>query len=72
VRLRDGRALAAFARGARGYPEQPASDDELAAKFASCAAAALPAAGVREALSALRDIERAGDIRGLTPLLQQR
>ena len=72
VRLRDGRALAAFAKGARGYPVQPASDDELAAKFASCAAAALPAAAVREALSALRDIERASDIRGLTPLLQQR
>jgi len=72
VRLRDGRALAAFAKGARGYPEQPASDDELAAKFASCAASALPAAAVREALSALRHIERAGDIRGLTPLLQQR
>ena len=48
VRLRDGRVLTASANGARGYPERPASDDELAAKFLSCAARVLPdATGAR-------------------------
>ena len=72
VRLRDGRALTAFAKGARGYPEQPATDEELGAKFSSCAAATLSLDAVREALSALQDIESASDIRRLTPLLQRR
>ena len=39
VRLRDGRVLTQEADGARGYPEQPASDDELDAKFMACARA---------------------------------
>ena len=72
VRLRDGRSLAAFANGARGYPAQPPSDGELAAKFSSCAAAVLDDDGVRAALAALRDIEHASDVRLVTPLLQPR
>jgi len=70
VRLRDGRLLTAFANGARGYPEQPATDAELDSKFLSCAGAALAADNAHEALLALRDIEHASDIRLLTPLLQ--
>src|SRR5262249_35091662 len=41
IRLTDGRELTAYADGARGYPERPARDDELDAKFRSCAARAL-------------------------------
>jgi 2-methylcitrate dehydratase PrpD len=70
VRLRGGRELTAIANGARGYPDRPASDAELDAKFLSCAAAALRADAARTALEALRDIERASDVRLLTPLLQ--
>ena len=70
VRLRDGRVLTAVASGARGYPDRPASDAELDAKFLSCAAATLRDDAACAALEALRDIERATDVRLLTPLFQ--
>jgi 2-methylcitrate dehydratase PrpD len=41
IRLRGGRVLTAAANGARGYHDRPASDDELATKFRSCASKAL-------------------------------
>jgi 2-methylcitrate dehydratase PrpD len=56
VRLRDGRVLSADANGARGYPDRPASDEELAAKFMSCAGAALSRDRAGAALAALREI----------------
>ena len=37
VRLKDGRTVTQAADGARGYPERPASDAELDAKFMGCA-----------------------------------
>jgi 2-methylcitrate dehydratase PrpD len=58
VRLHDGRVFTASANGARGYPERPASDDELAAKFLACAMRALAEPRAHAALAALRDIER--------------
>ena len=58
VRLHDGRAFTASANGARGYPERPASDDELAAKFLACAMRALAEPRAHAALTALRDIEQ--------------
>jgi 2-methylcitrate dehydratase PrpD len=70
VRLRDGRTLTAAADGARGYPDRPASDDELAEKFLSCAAAALPREQACAALTALRKIEAAPDVRALMDLLK--
>ena len=69
VRLRDGRVLTASANGARGYPERPASDDELAAKFTSCATQSLSASQAADALAALRAIESVADIRALTAVL---
>jgi 2-methylcitrate dehydratase PrpD len=66
VRLRDGRALTASANGARGYPERPASDEELAAKFTSCATPTLSAAHAARALAALGDVESIADVRTLT------
>jgi 2-methylcitrate dehydratase PrpD len=56
VRLRDGRVLSADANGARGYPDRPASDEELAGKFMSCAGAALSRDRAGAALAALREI----------------
>jgi 2-methylcitrate dehydratase PrpD len=70
VRLRDGRTLTASANGARGYPDRPASDDELAAKFLSCAGIALTRERGCAALSALRDIDRCADLHALTSLFQ--
>jgi 2-methylcitrate dehydratase PrpD len=68
VRLRDGRVLTASANGARGYPERPASDEELANKFTSCASQTLSAAQAVDALAKLRDVESIADIRTLTEL----
>jgi 2-methylcitrate dehydratase PrpD len=70
VRLRDGSVLTADANGARGYPAQPASDEELAAKFLACAAAALTGDRAGAALAALRDIDTNRDVRALMMLLQ--
>ncbi len=65
VRLRDGRVLTASANGARGYPDRPASDEELATKFLSCAARALPESRARQLLAALKRIEGVSDIRSV-------
>ncbi len=72
VRLGDGRVLTASADGARGYPDRPASDDELAAKFTSCATQAMSEAQAADALAALRDIESVADVRSVTTRLQSR
>ena len=60
VRLKDGRVLTASANGARGYPERPASSDELAAKFVVCASRVLPEAKARLALKMISELESAG------------
>ena len=65
VRLRDGRVLTASANGARGYPQHPASDDELGTKFTSCALQTLSASRSADALRTLRAIESVADIRSL-------
>jgi hypothetical protein len=68
--LKDGRVVSANANGARGYPDRPASDEELAAKFLSCARQALPSADADQALDVLRKIETSPDIRKVTDRLQ--
>ena len=70
VRLRDGRVLTASANGARGYPERPASDGELATKFTSCATQTISASQAANALATLRVIESVADVRTLTALLR--
>jgi 2-methylcitrate dehydratase PrpD len=70
VRLKDGRVLTASANGARGYPDRPASDAELAAKFLSCAQEAMPLPEAEQALHVLREIEMSSDIRTVTDRLQ--
>jgi 2-methylcitrate dehydratase PrpD len=72
VHLRDGRTLRAVANGARGYPERPASDEELAAKFTACAMRVMPESDARAALDALRGIEQATDVRAVTTMLRAR
>lgn len=72
VRLRDGRVLTASANGARGYHDRRASDDELAAKFLSCATRALSESQAAKALTTLRAVESISDVRRLTEWLQAR
>jgi 2-methylcitrate dehydratase PrpD len=72
VRLKDGRVLAADANGARGYPDRPATGEQLAAKFLACAALALPEARARQALEALQTIDSVPDIGAVTDLCWSR
>jgi len=69
VRLRGGRVLTASAAGARGYPAQPASDEELATKFAACARRSIPSDGAARAWDALGDLDRIADVSTLGDLL---
>jgi 2-methylcitrate dehydratase PrpD len=71
VRLRSGRVLTASGNGARGYPDRPASDEELSTKFTSCATQTLPADQAARALAALRNIESISDSRQLTEMLRR-
>ena len=58
VTLKDGRVLVREAHGAKGYPDNPASDADLEAKFLSCATRAMPDAQARRTLAQLRDCDR--------------
>jgi 2-methylcitrate dehydratase PrpD len=63
VRLADGRVLAQDAHGARGYPANPAADEELAAKVHACARRALTAPEAETAFRAIRAIEDVHNVR---------
>ena len=69
ITLGDGRTLSARADGARGYPERPASNEELGAKFLACATRTIPVGAANDALTLLRRIESLDDVRTLTRLL---
>lgn len=69
IRLRDGRVLTQASNGARGYPAQPASDDELGAKFLACARRTMSEPAAERALASLREIDRVDDVRSVTALL---
>jgi 2-methylcitrate dehydratase PrpD len=69
IQLKDGRVLTAAADGARGYPERPATRDEMLAKFRACARRALTEQKAEQALGALLDIESASDVRTITNVL---
>jgi 2-methylcitrate dehydratase PrpD len=69
IRLRDGRVLSGSATGARGYPAQPASDEELAVKFAACARRSLSGDAAARAWDALAGIERMPQVAALADLL---
>ena len=67
VTLRDGRILERRADGARGYPGR-LSTEELATKFAACAARSLTPARTRAAWAALQQLDTFQDVRDLTAL----
>jgi 2-methylcitrate dehydratase PrpD len=69
VHLRDGRTVEQFADGARGYPERPATTEELETKFRTCATRALTESAAEQALAALRSMETIQDIREVAALL---
>jgi 2-methylcitrate dehydratase PrpD len=69
ITLVDGRGLRQAAHGARGYPEQPASGDDLAAKFTACARRVLDGEETERALRLLQGLESIDDARVLTRAL---
>ena len=69
VRLHDGRELTVRANGARGYPDRPAADDELAAKFLACASRVMSEESARRALQAVGAIADTPDVRNVAALL---
>ena len=69
LRLRDGRTFTRRANGARGYPERPATQEELDKKFLSCGQRALPEDRLLPALALLHRLETLSDVRQLTELL---
>jgi 2-methylcitrate dehydratase PrpD len=62
ISLRDGRVLRQDAHGARGYPERPASGEELRAKFTACARRVLSETEAERALGLLENIEMLEDM----------
>ena len=65
LRLKDGRTLERAVRGARGYPERPATAAELDDKFLACAQRAVPPEAAEAALGWLRTLDEAPTVRSL-------
>lgn len=65
VTLADGRTLAAEANGARGYPANPPSREDLDAKFRTCGRRVLEAKPVDAALEGLHRLASLDDVRTL-------
>jgi 2-methylcitrate dehydratase PrpD len=66
MQLGDGRVLTESRTGARGGSAQPASDEELSAKFAACARRALSPSAANRAWSLLQRLQDLPDIADLT------
>jgi hypothetical protein len=69
VTFRDGRSVSRAANGARGYPAQPASAEELGQKFMNCATRAISKDAAERALERLRGIENLPSVQELTSTL---
>jgi 2-methylcitrate dehydratase PrpD len=69
IHLTDGRTLRETRIGAKGHPDRPVSEAELAAKFRSCAGRVLSATAVDRALEALESLASLADTVSLTRLL---
>lgn len=67
--LTDGRTLSATSKTARGYPEDPMSQQELDAKFHEVTAEVCSAARQRTLAEAIDALHGAPDVRGLTEIL---
>jgi 2-methylcitrate dehydratase PrpD len=63
VRLKNGRSLVQEAHGARGYPANPATAEQLAAKFLACASRAIDKPRAAALLSRLATLDQLDSIR---------
>jgi 2-methylcitrate dehydratase PrpD len=69
VRLKDGRTVERFIRYAKGAPERPLSDAELADKVESLVVPVLGAARHREIVDCIASLEALPDLRHLVSLM---
>jgi 2-methylcitrate dehydratase PrpD len=69
MRLHDGRVIAESRQGARGGTAQPATNDDLAAKFAACARRALSPDASTRAWATLQRLRHVASIAELTRVL---
>lgn len=70
IALKDGRRISARADSAKGSPEIPMSDADVADKFRECASfAGWPGARAEQAIALISRLEEARDVRSLTRLL---
>ncbi len=69
VRLKDGRTVERFIRYAKGAPERPLSDAELADKVESLVAPVLGAARHREIVACVESLDTLPDLRHLVSLM---
>ncbi len=65
IGLKDGRLLRGEAEMAKGSPEKPMTDEEVAAKFRECAVLALPLARIDEAVEAVWRLDQLVNVRQL-------
>ena len=69
VRLCDGVTFTRRVQGARGYPANPPTDDQLSQKFLACAGRVVSSRVANEALTWLRGLESQPRVSGLVDLL---
>ena len=69
VRLCDGVTFTRRVQGARGYPANPPTDDQLSQKFLTCAGRVVSSRAANEALTWLRGLESQPRVSGLVDLL---
>ncbi len=69
VHLRDGQVLKATVAVARGWPENPMSEEEFREKYMTLATQALSSQRAAEVWSLVQDLEHVGDVTVLTHLL---
>lgn len=68
VVLKDGRTLKTSGNKARGWPEDPATWDDLSAKFDECSNGVIPAAQAADAKAAIRKLDTVSVADLITPL----
>lgn len=69
VTLNDGTSVATARSYARGYPQDPATWDDVKGKFLECAGGILPKEASAEVMDMVRDLETLPDVRRLTSAL---
>ena len=70
IRLKDGRALSAYADGARGYPSRPATAEDVTGKFRTCARRVLDPDRTEAAILMLQSLAQLAETRTLTDALR--